>query len=360
MSNEEINKIEEIDEAINPITPEINSQSGLEILGRNRNQAVILSRFSRSFFKVYSHLTYIYSNLKSLTTGKEDKFDKKTGFNLNKTDLTENDSSKLFTAKGALALYNTLTTNYTNLVNSLKENLNLHIVKKSSSTQDGHMSKEDKIKLDSIAENANNYTLPVATNSSLGGIKIGSGINIAPDGTISVIQAREGLVPVGAFLTLGISNNPALMFPGTTWEKIEERFLYGTNGETGQLGGRNSMSLTVAQLARHLHSAWTDQQGNHTHTQDAHLHTQPSHQHVTEAGGGYSGNGGPSYAQQEGTWRKSTTSNWAGGENTGSAQPAIKHSGQHSHNVGIGETGNGEEFSIMPAYYTVNFWKRVS
>lgn len=36
---------------------------------------------------------------------------------------------------------------------------------------DGCMSKEDKVKLDGIATGANNYTLPVATASTLGGIK---------------------------------------------------------------------------------------------------------------------------------------------------------------------------------------------
>lgn len=36
---------------------------------------------------------------------------------------------------------------------------------------DGFMSKEDKVKLDGIQSGANNYTLPVATASTLGGIK---------------------------------------------------------------------------------------------------------------------------------------------------------------------------------------------
>lgn len=40
---------------------------------------------------------------------------------------------------------------------------------------DGFMSKEDKVKLDGIASGANNYTLPVATASTLGGIKVGYG-----------------------------------------------------------------------------------------------------------------------------------------------------------------------------------------
>lgn len=49
----------------------------------------------------------------------------------------------------------------------------------------GLMSSTDKTKLDGIASNANNYTLPTASSSTLGGVKIGSNININ-SGTISV------------------------------------------------------------------------------------------------------------------------------------------------------------------------------
>lgn len=50
----------------------------------------------------------------------------------------------------------------------------------------GLMSASDKTKLDSVADGANKYTLPAATSSSLGGVKIGSNISVATDGTISV------------------------------------------------------------------------------------------------------------------------------------------------------------------------------
>ncbi|MDY4011559.1 MAG: hypothetical protein SOY60_07815, partial [Fusobacterium gastrosuis] len=52
----------------------------------------------------------IDAKLKEWDTGKEPLITKKTGFNLDKTNLTENDSNKLFTARGALDLFNTLTT----------------------------------------------------------------------------------------------------------------------------------------------------------------------------------------------------------------------------------------------------------
>lgn len=50
----------------------------------------------------------------------------------------------------------------------------------------GVMSAADKAKLDGIAANANNYTLPTATTTALGGIKLGSGLSATSDGTVSV------------------------------------------------------------------------------------------------------------------------------------------------------------------------------
>ena len=54
-----------------------------------------------------------------------------------------------------------------------------------TSTTNGFMSSTDKTKLDGIASGANNYSLPKATSSTLGGVKIGSGISVDSNGVIS-------------------------------------------------------------------------------------------------------------------------------------------------------------------------------
>ena len=62
----------------------------------------------------------------------------------------------------------------------------------------GLMSASDKSKLDGIATNANAYSLPTASSSTLGGVKIGSNINIS-SGKISVpiaTGASEGVTKV--------------------------------------------------------------------------------------------------------------------------------------------------------------------
>lgn len=58
-----------------------------------------------------------------------------------------------------------------------------------TSDTDGKMSAEMVVKLNGISEGANNYTLPAATASALGGVKIGSNITNT-GGTISLTKAN--------------------------------------------------------------------------------------------------------------------------------------------------------------------------
>ena len=88
----------------------------------------------------------------------------------------------------------------------------------------GLMSAADKKKLDGIATGANNYTytLPNATSSTLGGVKIGSNITVS-SGTISLTKANVtsalGYTPSassGMNRELGSSNNTEFVKEGTT------------------------------------------------------------------------------------------------------------------------------------------------
>ncbi|MDK4498431.1 hypothetical protein MVQ25_10615 [Fusobacterium necrophorum] len=65
--------------------------------------------FKESWNKIEDYLVSLKQSLQEQINGKEPSFYKKSGFNLEKTNLTENDSNKLFTAKGALDLFNRLT-----------------------------------------------------------------------------------------------------------------------------------------------------------------------------------------------------------------------------------------------------------
>ena len=99
--------------------------------------------------------------LKNEIDSKEPKISKNSGFNREKTDLAENDTNKVFSAKGAFDLKISLE----NLITNVKNTLTTHVGSLVSTTQSGHMSKEDKVKLNGIANNANNYMHPTASGS---------------------------------------------------------------------------------------------------------------------------------------------------------------------------------------------------
>ena len=58
----------------------------------------------------------------------------------------------------------------------------------------GLMSSTDKTKLDGIAASANNYSLPIATASALGGIKIGSGLSINSETGVLSANVQAGTI----------------------------------------------------------------------------------------------------------------------------------------------------------------------
>ena len=72
-------------------------------------------------------------------------------------------------------------------------------------------------------------------------------------------------VPVGGIFITKLTDNPAVRYPGTTWEKLEGRFLYGTSGqeESGATGGSSSVVLSVENMPAHTHAltAKTDESG---------------------------------------------------------------------------------------------------
>lgn len=60
-----------------------------------------------------------------------------------------------------------------------------------TTSANGLMTKEDKVKLNGIAENANNYSLPTATSTALGGVKQGAAVEAIPgEATLDVVIGR--------------------------------------------------------------------------------------------------------------------------------------------------------------------------
>lgn len=234
-----------------------------------------------------------FLELEKETNKKEPSFDKKTGFNLDKTDEYRlDDTNRLGTAKALKNLY---------------DELNRKI----------------------------------------------EALNICP-------------YKVGDIYVTTNNFNPANIWSGTSWEKIEGRFLKATErGEnTKTIGGSNTKTLSVANLPAHSHKISIVANGTHTHTQASHAHTQPAHVHymqeINRGLSSASSGGNGILPSIDSRYVRNLKTESAGGENTGSAQPAIYQNGNHSHSASIENTGNGNSFDIRPAYYTVNMWLRIS
>lgn len=69
-----------------------------------------------------------------------------------------------------------------------------------TTSANGLMSKEDKTKLDGIAANANNYSLPTASSSTKGGIKVGTGLSISSE-TLSLASHASSNTTYGVGTT---------------------------------------------------------------------------------------------------------------------------------------------------------------
>ena len=71
------------------------------------------------------------------------------------------------------------------------------------------------------------YTLPAATTTTLGGVKVGSGLKVTADGKLSADALAA--YPVGSIYQSTASTSPAALFGGT-WEQIaSERVLMGAS-----------------------------------------------------------------------------------------------------------------------------------
>ncbi len=101
-------------------------------------------------------------------------------------------------------------------------------------------------------------TLPIATATSLGGVKVGSGLTVAADGTLSAESALAAY-PVGSIYQSTYSTSPASLFGGS-WEKIaSERVLMGASsthaaGTTVNAGLPNITGSFVANVRPSNHT----------------------------------------------------------------------------------------------------------
>ena len=99
--------------------------------------------------------------------------------------------------------------------------------------------------------------LPVATTTTLGGVKVGNGLTVDADGTLSADSALAAY-PVGSIFQTVSSTSPAALFGGTWQEIAQNRVLMGAGsshvaGTTVKAGLPNITGSFVADVKNDEH-----------------------------------------------------------------------------------------------------------
>ena len=124
--------------------------------------------------------------------------------------------------------------------------------------------------------------------------------------------------PIGSIYMSVNAADPSTLFSGTSWEKLEGRFLLGSNSTytNGSTGGEATHTLTYNEMPQHTHPMYSyNPGGDGTWTPDEGAYLVDS---VTD---------------NKNTW-------WA--------------------RLGMGYAGGGAAHNNMPPYLVVNMWKRTS
>lgn len=161
------------------------------------------------------------------------------------------------------------------------------------------------------------------------------------------------------------STNPSSIFLGTTWQKIENAMLRATSSgqASKQVGGSDTVALSVANLAPHTHSAST---ASHTHSRGT-MNITGSHTIVgaEESGywGAYSGAFSKVANPNDAFFARAYSGSGHGLARGFSFNAANAWSGTTSGAspvTSVGRTGSGTAFSVVNRYYSVHVWLRLS
>lgn len=179
----------------------------------------------------------------------------------------------------------------------------------------------------------------------------------------------------GMILCFVDSTDPNTLYPGTTWQKIEGKFLLGSSSSyaLGATGGSATHTLTIAETPSHDHTLQ-----NHTHSVGAHSHGLNNHTHSFghnhKLKMNYSSSEGSQYGLAVsnafggrvlvGRDNEEYTSGWSSSSTTGGASGSTANSGAFNSggpsNNYTNKVGSGNAHNNMPPYLTVNMWKRVA
>lgn len=198
----------------------------------------------------------------------------------------------------------------------------------------------------------------IASTTQLGRIIVGDNLTIDEAGRLSgkkvdlsnyydkpeIEEKFKNFCPysIGDIYITTLSINPATRFLGTTWQKIEGRFLLATSGSnaSGQTGGSNTKTISKANLPNIKLQVDTFS-----------LTINPPDIQLYNDYAGNSESGGSTLATEgsasKAGWAKSYIRINSGGS-TGTASPDTS------------ALGSGTALDITPSFYTVHIWKRLT
>ena len=149
------------------------------------------------------------------------------------------------------------------------------------------------------------------------------------------------------------STNPSSIFLGTTWQKIEGKFLMGTSGSGASkaTGGSNSRTIVQANLPniKLAVDSFSLSRGTQNITGSADTWTYQS-ETISSGALYFSGTGKRNY-NVNGGWsgtslKLDASKTWTGSTNSVSPQTST--------------LGSGQAFDITPSYYTCHMWLRLT
>lgn len=170
---------------------------------------------------------------------------------------------------------------------------------------------------------------------------------LSADGTWKKVQQRtikeviDIVHPVGSIWETTTTDDPNVLWAGTTWVKMDAgRVLisagtYTENGTTytynlGDKGGEAKHQITTEEMPSHGHAATSAATGDHTHGITTGNNTNAPYNMVSTQA------------------RDTNTTRYT------------KSSGNHTHTISIGSTGGNQPHENMPPYQVINRWRRTA
>lgn len=177
-----------------------------------------------------------------------------------------------------------------------------------------------------VGDALKNIKLPVATATTLGGVKVGSGLKVDADGTLSADSALAAY-PVGSIFQTVSTTSPAELFGGTWREIAFNRVLMGAG--TGYTAGS-----TVEAGLPNITGSFTTKS--------------------TDVGGSpFSGDANVLSAKGSLAFSEKSTS-YGGYTGLSGSQYNIQFDASRSNPI------YGRSYTVQPAAYYVHIWKRVA